>query len=144
MKLFDKEVNSLFKQELNDATKVTLSKSILEVNVHIHAGIKFIKDYGKYKDRVKYKLTDVEYQEKIDLICLEFQEFMTRLVIAEKLLEINGLKEIYDKNVKQIYGLINNLMKTAKQRKTTQEVKDGNKIHNTKSVQNIRKRKGHK
>lgn len=98
-----KEVKDVLNKEID---KTGLLRVVFRIFEETTAKLNFIKDWGKYNDRVKYGLSEVEYKNQMEEFSKEITIRIISQVICEVMLTHLSLDDLYRDILKEI---INNL-----------------------------------
>ena len=94
-------------KHLKEEIKNQLIDKQLQNNANIAQMIKFIGDFGKYKERKKYVISDKEYQAEIEKIQHSIYNVYHCLNVALAVLNLHKKEPEYKTAIDEINDLIN-------------------------------------
>ena len=112
------------KKKITKEECLQLKDRVKQVVQNVKSTAIMMQDYGAYKRRKLYKLSENEYRDLMSGGVLEMQTNMAKLEIAEYIIHKNKLSEVYTTATEEIFGLIIKESIEAKEKKSAGKKQD--------------------
>lgn len=93
-------------KKLNEETKQALVKKAKENDNYLARAFKFICDFGKYKERKKYVISDVEYKKQMKDIQSQILSVFHNFNISMEILKLHKLTDEHKDVLTEVNAII--------------------------------------